>query len=176
MAFYLPTKVFDSNWIFCSVEEYASKYPHKDGKWMMFFPMSEMDARWDEACHLYRSGKLVGVRGMKASTSKQNEFSGRLHAHNEGIIIFYVGPSEDKANVLKCGKNILNHIYYPREKFFYKSDKPHLINHSNECKHIYQINTSKHYSNELKRMNMNAKRRDFHRKYYSQYKVTHVIA
>jgi len=171
MSFYYPTKVFDSNWIFFCLDEFSNKYPDKDGKWMMFFPMSQMDAKWAEACQLYKSGKLMGIRGMKASTAKQNPNPERLHGPDEGIIIFYCGPSEDKNKILKIGKNILNNLHYPREKFFYKSDKPDLINHSNECKSMYTLNTLKHYKNEFKRMKMNASNinLDFYYKYYKYF-------
>jgi hypothetical protein len=177
MAFYYPSKVKDSNWIFLSLDEFSNKYPDKDGKWMMFFPMSQMDAKWAEACQLYKSGKLLGVRGMKASTAKQNPMPERLHGLDEGIIIFYCGPSENEANVLEYGRNILNNMYYPREKFFYKSDKPHLINNSNECKSIYTLNTFKHYTNELKRMKTNEELYDidFYVRFYGQNNVNRII-
>jgi hypothetical protein len=105
-----------------------------------------MDSRWGEACSLYRAGKLVGINSMKASTAKQNPMPQRLHAYDEGIIIFYCGPSEDEANVMEYGRNILNHMNYPRAEFHYKSDKPHLINHSRPYKNMYTIFTQEHYS------------------------------
>ena len=146
MAIYLPTKVTETNWIYCNVDDYAHTYPDRDGKWMMFFHMSQLDAKWNEACQLYRAGKLTGIRGMKVSTAKQNPMPNRLHAHDEGIIIFYCGPSEDEQNVMSYGRNLLNHMHYARSHLYYKSDKPHLINHSHKYKHMYAICTKEHYA------------------------------
>ena len=42
--------------------------PHpkwKNGQWMMFFPNSLIDEKWDQAVDLYRRGKLTGVQSMK---------------------------------------------------------------------------------------------------------------
>jgi hypothetical protein len=146
MAQYSPSQVFDSYWVYALEDNRAATFPNLDGKWMMFFPMSEMDARWTEACQLYRSGRLFGVNSMKASTAKQNPMPERLHGPNEGIIIFYCGPCEDQANVMAYGRNILNNMHYPRETFYFKSDKPHLIDWRKQYKHMYYINTLQHYS------------------------------
>ena len=144
---YNPSEIFHSYWVYCLEQQFATTYPNQDGKWMMFFPLAEMDQRWAEACTLYRSGKLVGINSMKASTAKQNPMPQRLHAHDEGIIIFYCGPSESEDNVTEYGRNILNNMRYPRAQFFYKSDKPHLIDHSKKYKNMYEINTQAHYGN-----------------------------
>ena len=141
MAQFNPTQILDSFWVYAFDQNIANTFPNQDGKWMMFFPMSEMDARWNEACHLYRSGRLFGVNSLKASTIRQNPMPERLHGPDEGIIIFYCGPSEDEANVMEYGRNILNNMHYPRETFYYKSDKPHLIDWSKQYRHMYFINT-----------------------------------
>lgn len=143
---YNPSEILHSYWVYCLDQELSSTYPNQEGKWMMFFPLAEMDQRWGEACSLYRAGKLGGINSMKASTAKQNPMPQRLHAFDEGIIIFYCGPSEDEANVMEYGRNILNHMNYPRAEFHYKSDKPHLINHSRPYKNMYTIYTQEHYS------------------------------
>ena len=144
MARQLPSQTHDNFWVTALDKNIAAQFPNQDGKWMMFFPMSEMDARWTEASQLYYSGRLVGVKSMKASTAKQNPMPERLHGPDEGIIIFYCGPSEDEANVMEYGRNILNNMHYPRETFYYKSDKPHLIDWSKQYRHMYFINTIQH--------------------------------
>ena len=146
MSEYNPTQVFDNYWVYALEQEAVTRYPSQDGKWMMFFHISEMDTRWNQACNLYRSGKLFGVNSMKASTAQQNPMPERLHGPDEGIIIFYCGPSEDEANVMQYGRNILNHMNYPRETFYYKSDKPHLIDWNRQYRHLYSINTIQHYN------------------------------
>ena len=134
MAQYNPSQVHNSYWVYALEQDLAARYPSQDGKWMMFFPMSEMDARWNEACQLYRSGKLFGVNSMKASTAQQNPMPERLHGYNEGIIIFYCGPSEDEQNVMQYGRNILNNMHYPTAQFYYKSDKPHNRSRQTRCR------------------------------------------
>jgi len=142
-----PTEVNYMNWIKCIDQNKVYQYPNHDGKWMMFFPMSDLNVRWREACLLYNSGRLIGISSMKVSTAKQNMFPGRLHGPDEGIIIFYCGPCEDKESVLRYGRNLLNNMHYSRPFLHYKSDKPHLINYANRYRQMYSINTNDHYNN-----------------------------
>ena len=146
MANYNPSQVTHSYWVYALEQHIAQRFPDQDGKWMMFFPLAEMDARWAEACQLYRSGRLHGINSMKASTAQQNPMPERLHRYDEGILIFYCGPCEDEENVMEYGRNILDNMNYSRDDFYYKSDKPHLINYNKKYKHMYFINTKDHYS------------------------------
>jgi hypothetical protein len=147
-----PTEVNYMNWIKCIDQTKINQYPSHDGKWMMFFPMSDLNIRWREACLLYNSGRLIGINSMKVSTAKQNMFPGRLHGPDEGIIIFYCGPCEDKESVLRYGRNLLNNMHYSRPFLHYKSDKPHLINYANRYRQMYSINTNEHYNNNKSQM------------------------
>ena len=160
-SFYRPSQTLHSYWVFCIDYPVSNIFPYQDGKWMMFFPMQEMDKRWAEACHLYNSGKLTGINSMKASTAKQNPLPERLHGPDEGIIIFYCGPCEHRQHVMAYGRNLLNKMKYPRSKLYFKSDLPHLVNNYNEYKHLYFIDTKEHYSRmESKKMNTSAKQND----------------
>ena len=143
-----PTEVYDEFWIYNIEDHTSNKYPYADGKWMMIIHKKELNKKWREACSLYKSGKLHGVNSMKVSTSRPN--ASAIYPQGYGIIIFYCGPSEDKANILAYGENILRHMFYSEEYFFYKSDKPHLINPNKKYKHLYYINTRIFY-NELER-------------------------
>lgn len=143
-----PTEVYDEFWIYNIEDHTSNKYPYADGKWMMIINKKELNKKWREACSLYKSGKLHGVNSMKVSTSRPN--ASAIYPQGYGIIIFYCGPSENKANVLAYGENILRHMFYNEEYFFYKSDKPHLINPNKKYKHLYYINTRIFY-NELER-------------------------
>ena len=147
--FFQPSKTTNSYWTYCIDYALTNIFPYQDGKWMMFFPMHEMDQRWAEACHLYNSGMLYGINSMKASTAKQNPLPERLHGYDEGIIIFYCGQSEDRQNVMSYGRNLLNKMNYPRSRLYFKSDVPHLINYSNEYRHMYYIDTYEHYSRRI---------------------------
>jgi len=143
---YNPSQVHHSYWVYALEHSQAMQYSNKDGKWMMFFPMSEIDARWAEAVQLYRSGKLVGINSMKSSTAQQNPMPERLHRHDEAILIFYCGPCEDEEDVMEYGRNILDHMQYNAPTFYYKSDLPHLIRYDRVYKHMYKIDTNEHYS------------------------------
>ena len=144
-----PSKINHMYWVYCREDYLMNKHPHNDGKWMMFFPIGEVDARWAEACGLYRSGKLKGINSMKVSTSKPN--SQKIYDEGEAIIIFYCGPSEDKVNVMEYGRNILSYMNYPRDTFYYKSDQPHLINWNNRYRHMYTISTQESFRNRSSR-------------------------
>ena len=163
---YRPSQTFHSYWVYCLDYELTKAFPYQDGKWMMFFPMREMDQRWSEACHLYNRGELHGIHSMKASTVKQNPMPERLHGYDEGIIIFYCGPSEHRHNVMAYGRNLLNKMNYPRSKLYYKSDVPHLINYSNEYRHMYYIDTYDHYSRMMTMM-MNTSQQQSAKRNYS---------
>jgi hypothetical protein len=108
--------------------------------------MSQMDAKWKQATDLYYAGKLTGINTMKGSTIRQNPMPDRLHGPNEGIIIFYCGPNEAEQDVKAWGRNILRHMYYPAEKFFYKSDIAEKIDRSKEKRHMYVINAKEFYA------------------------------
>jgi hypothetical protein len=143
---YNPSQVHHSYWVYALEHSQASQFPNKDGKWMMFFPMNEIDARWHEAVQLYRSGKLVGINSMKSSTAQQNPMPTRLHKQDEAILIFYCGPCEDEEDVMEYGRNILDHMRYNAETFYYKSDLEHLIRYDRVYKHMYKIETAEHYA------------------------------
>ena len=142
---YSPSKITKDYWVYCKENHIAKQYPNNDGKWMMFFPLDELDQRWNEACGLFRAGKLRGVNTMKVSTAKPNPKA--IYKSGEGILIFYCGPSENREKVLEYGRNILTHMNYTRAYFFYKSDKPHLIRYENAYKHLYFIKTLDFYTN-----------------------------
>ena len=47
----------------------------KSGKWMLFYPVSEIDEKWEMAKNLFDTGELRGVRGMKVSTANEQSKS-----------------------------------------------------------------------------------------------------
>ncbi len=140
-----PSECHDNYWLYCYEKNLARSFHHSDGKWMMFFPLgSTLDYYWKAACELYRSGKLIGINSMKVSTARRNPLA--IYANGMGMIIFYCGESEDQETVMTYGQNILNHIYYPDNFFYFKSDKNYLINERNVYKHLYYINTFNFYN------------------------------
>ena len=152
---YLPSQVNSFYWIYCTNPPMNYNYPHNDGKWIMFFRKSELDQRWKEACELYRAGKLIGVNSMKVSTMLYNPMG--ANSYENGMIIFYCGPSENEANIMEYGRNLLRHIYYEDPVLYYKSDKMHLQDPSRVYRHLYFINTDEFYNRpNIRRKSINS--------------------
>lgn len=116
-----PTKVDDQYWMSCEDPKLSKRWPHDDGKWMMFIPKERLDEVWQRAQDFYLVGKLTGISRMKVSTAKDNP---RASDDSTGVIIFYCGPSDDEEIVLEYGRNLLRLIPYtsPNGYMYYKSD------------------------------------------------------
>jgi hypothetical protein len=104
-----PTEVIDACWLFEYNAEIAERYPLADGKWMQFYPLSQLDAMWDFAKAKYNAGRLEGIRSMKVSTSCPQP---RARNSSEGVIIFFCGPSEHEANIMHFGQKLLEEMPY----------------------------------------------------------------
>lgn len=121
-----PSKVFDEPflWAFCdkATEKYKQYDEEKCGKCMMFFDMSILDAKWKQARRLFFDGQLIGIHGMKVSTSYKNP---RASDSKTGVLIFYCGPFDDEMNVMEYGKNLLAVFPYKNSYgyMYYKSDQ-----------------------------------------------------
>ena len=67
-----PSKIYSHYWIYeddPTFQHPACKIcPHTtwtNGHWMMFFPCSMIDDKWEQVVDLYRRGLLTGVQAMK---------------------------------------------------------------------------------------------------------------
>ena len=136
-----PSQVTDVFWIYSRDSIFQNHTDQHDGKWMMIFKLGDLDARWNQACNLFRDGRLKGISSIKVSTAKPNPES--IFKPGEGIIIFYCGPSEEKHNIMEYGRNILKYMWYPRSHFYFKSDNASLWSNL-KYKHLYFIETGEH--------------------------------
>ena len=155
-AILLPSKINSHYWIHCVDSKIGKKYPHIDGKYVMFFPKDEIDERWKDVNILYKTGKLIGINSMKVSTQKKNHEG--INKYKNGVIIFYCGPSEDKRNVLEYGRNLLKNIYYNDSILYYKSEKPHLRDSTRRYSNLYTIDVDVYYKrprNDSDRLSVN---------------------
>ena len=86
-----------------------------DGKWMLFFPNSDINNAWKKARELYDKGCLPGITLMKCSTAKT--ISGAF-SDTQKVIIFYAGPSHDEE---KIGRKLVESMRYkcPGNNFVY---------------------------------------------------------
>ena len=121
-----PTEEMEDYFIFENDPQISAKWGNKydskyAGKWMMFYPFSTLDEKWEEAIKNYRSGKLIGIDSMKVSTKKKNP---RASDDSTGVIIFYCGPANDEKLVMSYGHNLLKYVPYINAYGFmyYKSD------------------------------------------------------
>ena len=105
-------------------EAIASQYDPKGkrGKWMFFFPIEEMNSKWERACKLYNAGKLPGIISIKTSTAAK---SPRCNDFKNGAIRFYCGPSDNERVMKAYGKILIKKFdYFERNGFAaYKTDE-----------------------------------------------------
>jgi hypothetical protein len=112
-----PMDVTDAYWVFHGY----SYEKHVDvGKWMLFWPNSLLNAKWQTICQAWDEGQLLGVIGLKCSTAKPNPTSSNPE---EGVIILYCNNSEDEGHIMEVGQRIALHLYdYPKSHIYYKTD------------------------------------------------------
>lgn len=117
-----PTEVTSSPWLYEHNPEIVQRYPVADGKWMLFCHKSQLNAMWDFAKTKYRSGQLEGITSMKVSTGYGNP---RASKSDDGVILFYCGPSQDERLIMHYGQKLLEEIPYTSATGWvsYKSDE-----------------------------------------------------
>lgn len=117
-----PTEVTDSHWLYEIKPEIIERYPQSDGKWMQFHHRSQLNMVWGLAKAKYRFGGLEGIHSMKVSTAC---ISPRANNFNDGVIIFYCGPSEDETKMKQIGQKLLEEMPYKTFTGYmtYKSDE-----------------------------------------------------
>ena len=91
------------------------------GKWMLFYPKSDMDAKWQEACEHMRNGRFGVVQHMKVSTFRENP---RSSDHNKGVIILYT-PRANKEVVMESGRRIMEIMEYDVTMYFKTNEQTH---------------------------------------------------
>lgn len=91
-----------------------------EGKWMLFYKVSELNAAWVKATKLYDANQLPGVVAMKCSTARENE---RALDNSTKVMIFYCGGSEE--SIMCTGRVLISAMEYqpPSGHFvYYKTD------------------------------------------------------
>ena len=107
------------------------------GKWMLFYPTSEIDDRWHLVKSLFDAGKLQGVAELQVSTSKGND------GHpDSGVINVYCGPYEDGELMMRIGDNIAKKMKYKNRNgfMFYQTEGKHIGGAIDQrWNHLYEI-------------------------------------
>lgn len=115
MAGVIPSETTTQFWIFVG----RSKSNRiVDGKWMLFFPKTDLDAKWQRLQELYHGGELMGVECMKVSTQKLNP---RASNTKDGVVILYCSNSADEDHIISTGNRIQKAIAYDND-MYYKTD------------------------------------------------------
>lgn len=116
-----PTETTEDYWVYHGKSSLVSSELKDIGKWMLFYPKSNLDSKWAEFCSLYDENKLPGILSMKCSTSLK---SSRSNNDSEGVIILYCNNSSNETEILNIGKRLVPYIQdYPSKTIYYKTDK-----------------------------------------------------
>jgi hypothetical protein len=114
-----PMSVTDFPWVFHGD---SSVEMNNVGKWMLFYPVCQIDNKWKEMCDLYDNRKLIGISSMKCSTAYENS---RSSNSDEKVIILYCNNSDDEKQIMEIGKILKQYIqdYKTSNTIYYKTDK-----------------------------------------------------
>lgn len=113
-----PSTHSEHMWLEASAAPY--EYDDADGKWLMFFPRDQIDAKWAQVKQLYFSGDLDRISSVKVSTAMPSE---RSSGKNEHVMAFFCGPADDEARVREIGTNLVEKIVPDAQAIYYKSNE-----------------------------------------------------
>jgi hypothetical protein len=121
---YGPTEISYDPWIYLSDKKFQNL--EGGGKWMLFYPKTEIDEKWGEIKKLYNNEELIGIKSLKVSTNYDNS---RSSDKSYSVIICYCGPPNDKENLIKYGENLRDKMNYTSSfgTMSYKSDEQTLM-------------------------------------------------
>jgi hypothetical protein len=99
----------DGYWIYYANSNYRPCYiespDYYDGKWMLFYPKSVIDEKWDLFKNLCRDGNLHGINAIKVSGAKENP---RASNKNDAVLILYL--SGTYAEVKESGEYLRQYL------------------------------------------------------------------
>jgi len=98
------------------VVEEATETRGEGGKWMLFYDLSKINNRWEEAKEQYDSGNLCGVDYMKVATNKPNP---RAQSSATKVIILYCSDSDNESKIMDIGRRIIYYMQYDEQPYIY---------------------------------------------------------
>ncbi|GAV02665.1 hypothetical protein RvY_13201-2 [Ramazzottius varieornatus] len=113
-----PSTHAEHMWLEASAAPY--EYDDANGKWLMFFPRDQIDAKWAQVKQLYFSGDLDRISSVIVSTAMPSE---RSSGKNEHVMAFFCGPADDEARVREIGTNLLEKVVPDVQAIYYKSNE-----------------------------------------------------
>ena len=85
----------------------------KSGKWLLYYPLEELDAKWQEVCEHFETGKLLHVHHLRIGTWKTNP----LAPPGKRVLVLFV-DSDVPTTILKAGLSIVKAMKYPTCCFY----------------------------------------------------------
>jgi len=111
-----PMEITNRPWVHY---ELNGRGAYGGGKWMVFYPKTEINLKWRQIRNLYSKGKLPGVYGLKCSTGYSNP---RESNPDNGVIIVFCNSADDN-NIMQVGNNlVLLDPDIPANWIYYKTD------------------------------------------------------
>ena len=89
------------------------------GKWMLFYPLDELDEAWLRVLAAMDAGRLRGICGFKCSTAGGATMRAPTHTaySREHAMILYCGGSEEQ--VLRIGRELVKEMGYRLKPYVY---------------------------------------------------------
>jgi len=94
----------------------CTDYTHS-GKWLLYFPMEQADAKWKEGCEHFEAGNFLHVHHIRIGTWKENL---RAPPGKRCMVLFV--DSSDPLTILRAGLSIVKNMKY-RSCCFYKTNQ-----------------------------------------------------
>jgi hypothetical protein len=79
----------------------------KSGKWMLYYPLEELDCKWQEACEQFESRKLLHVHHLRIGTCKTNP----LAPPDKRVLVLFI-DSNDPLTIIEAGLSIVKTMKY----------------------------------------------------------------
>ena len=94
----------------------CTDYTHS-GKWLLYFPMEQADAKWKEGCEHFEAGDFLHVHHIRIGTWKENL---RAPPGKRCMVLFV--DSSDPLTILRAGLSIVKNMKY-KSCCFYKTNQ-----------------------------------------------------
>jgi hypothetical protein len=79
----------------------------KSGKWLLYYPLEQLDTKWQEACEHFECGKFLHVSHLRVGTFKANPVA----PPGKRVLVLFV-DSHDPVKIIKAGLSIVKAMKY----------------------------------------------------------------
>ncbi|KAG0348758.1 hypothetical protein BG004_004225 [Podila humilis] len=132
----LEAAIHDDYWVWAKSTSKGWHGQGKTGKWMLFYPKPELDAKWAIIQKLVEQDILGGL--AKCSTSKEND---KAKGFSTGVIIIYTPDYRDQEDVYRVA-TVLHEVMAYKNTMYYKTDEQTnaglYAKNGNKVNHLYK--------------------------------------